>query len=365
MKSRDSISCHQTGVIAGIMLLVLKLTSLPSLMYDASEIGGIVTIVLICLFNILVLALIVWLKKKYENKNLYDIFCGFLGRPLTKIIYFILFVFFFFKLLSLVDDGFGFVRDIADEEFKYFSFIICFFPVICALAFSGIRNLARTCEFFYPFILIGLFVAIVFSFAPINFGGIGSIARLNIASVGNVISRLSFWNGDLFAMIIFIDKIELKKGKVRQLFSPIIIVSVFLVLSYAMYYSLYQQTSILHTNMIFDIIEYSVGTSSGWHMDIFAIIIYMVCLYLQGAIYLYSSGVALGKAFNFYNFKVIYSGVVIAIIIVQFLYMNDYLKYVVFAQKYLSIATMVLLIAIPVLLVISLLKGRGNARNLA
>ena len=175
MRSKDSISCHQTGVIAGLMLLVLKLTSLPSLMYGCSEIGGVFSIALICLFNIAVLGIIVWLKKKFDNKSIYSIISMFLGTFLTKIIYIILAIFFILKLLSIVDDGFGFVRDIADEEFSYFNFIICFFPVIFALAYSGIRNLARTCEFFYPFILIGLFVAIIFAFAPINFFGIGSI----------------------------------------------------------------------------------------------------------------------------------------------------------------------------------------------
>ena len=187
----NTISCHQTGVIASLMLLVLKLTSLPSLMYECSEIGGVVTIITICLLNILFVWLLVWLKKKFKNMSFYDIFSAFLGKIITKFLYFALFVFFILKLLSLVDDGFGFVRDIVDEEFTYLNFIICFFPVICAIAYSGIRNMARTCEFFFPFILIAMFVSVIFSFAPINIWGIGSISRLNVGCVLRLLNKLS------------------------------------------------------------------------------------------------------------------------------------------------------------------------------
>lgn len=365
MTNKCTISCHQTGVLAGLLLLVLKLTSLPSLMYESNEIGGLTAIILICLFNIGIIALLIWLKKKYENLSLYDIFCKFFGKFLTKTIYFVLFVFFIFKILSLVDDGFGFIRDIADEEFGYGNFAICFFPVICALAFSGIRNLSRTAEFFFPFVLIGLFVAIVFSFAPINIAGIGTLSRLNMSSVFNVLAKLSFWNGDLFALFIALDKIKLKKGNLVQLFSPVIIISVFLCVAYAMYYSLYQQTAPLHSNMIFDIIEYSVGTSSGWHMDIFAIIIYMVCLYLQGGLYLYFASEVIERIFNFNNKKIVFTGIVLAIMVVQFLYLNDYLKYIEFAREYLGLFGSLLLILFPLLILICIaLKRRKNARNL-
>lgn len=364
MKNKISISCHQFGVIAGLMLLTLKLTSLPSLMYESSEIGGVFSICIMCLFNIAILGLLVWIKLKYNNRSIFDILSAFWGKFITRLLYFILFVFFVFKLLALIDDGFGFIRDVADEEFTYINFVICFFPVICALAYSGIRNLARTCEFFFPFVLIGLVVAIIFSFAPINFFGIGSLSRLSFSSVANVLSKLSFWNGDLFAIIIFMDKIDIKKGKLRNVFSPTIIVSAILTVCYIMYFSLYQETSVLHSNMIFDIVEYSIGTSNGWHMDIFAIIVYMVCLFLQGGIYVYCTDKVIEQIFNFQNKYIIFTALVVLLISAQFLFMNDYLKYVIFAQTYLSVFSAILLGVITIILFfVAIFKRRKNARN--
>lgn len=368
MNKSNTISCHQVGIIAGAMLLVLKLTSLPSLLYTGSEMGGVISIALICLFNIAFLALIVFVKKKHKNCNLYSIFCNIFGKIVTKLVYFVLFVFFMFKLLALVDDGFGFVRDVADEEFTFFNYIICFFPVIVALAYSGIRNLSRTAEFFFPFVLIGLFISIIFSFAPLNFFGLGAVSRINFGDTFSKLYELSFWNGDLFAILIFMDRIDLSKGKIRHIFSPIILVSIFLIAGYSMYYSLYQQTSILHSNMIFDIVEYTIGTSSGWHMDIFAIIVFVVCLYLQGGIYLYCCVKTIERVFAFNNQYIIYAGIIFTLILVQFLYLNDYLKYVIFAKTYLSVFGAILLILIPLLMIATIVfkrreYGRYYAKN--
>lgn len=364
MQKTNTISCHQTGIMAGLLLLVLKLTSFPSLMFECNEVGGFVSIILICLLNIGFLALIVWLKKKFNNLSFYEILKKYLGTILTKIIYFLLIAFFIAKLLALVDEGFGFIRDVADEEFTYFKFIICFFPIIIALSYSGIRNIGRTMEFFFPFVLIGLFIAMVFSFAPINFFGIGSFDRLNLSCIGDILTTLSFWNGDLFAILVFIDRVDLKKGKIKHIFSPILIVSTFLIVGYGMYYSLYQETASLHANAIFDIVEYSIGTSNGWHLDIFAILIYMVCLFLQGSLYLFCTVKSIEKTFNFYNTYIIHASIITFMLIVQFLYLNDYLKYVIFARENLSPLSLGLLILIPILMLVSIMfKRRKNARN--
>lgn len=354
MSKTNTISCRQVGILASLMLLVLKFTSLPSLMYGAGEFGGFFGIIIICIFNLGIMALIVWVKKKYKNKNLYEIFKLYLGTILTKMLYFVLFVFFIFKLLSLVDEGFGFIRDIVDEEFTYFNFIICFFPVAISLAYSGIRNLSRTAEFFFPFVLIGLFISLVFSLAPLNFFGLGSLSRFNFGEFFITMQKVSFWSGDIFAILIFIDRIDLNKGNVKNIFSPLILTSIFLISTYFMFYSLYQETSILHSNMLFDIVEYSIGTSSGWHMDIFAIIVYMICLFLQGGIYTYCCVKTVERVFNFNNQYVIYTALIFLLVSVQYLYLNDYLKYIIFAINRLSIFSSILLTLVPILLIIAI-----------
>ena len=123
--NNQTVSCHQVGIIASILLLTLKFTNLPALLYNINGIGGIITILIIFLFNFIFIGIIIWLKSKYKNESLYNILSKNIGVFFTKILYIIFFLFFISKILSLLSDSFGFIRDVADEEFTAFNFLIC------------------------------------------------------------------------------------------------------------------------------------------------------------------------------------------------------------------------------------------------
>lgn len=355
---QNTVSSHQVGVLAGVLLLTLKLTNLPAQLYGLNGAGGIISLSVVIFLNIIFVCLLIWLKSKFKNQGLYEILKTYLGVVLTKLFYIIFFVFFMFKLLSIMSDGFSFIRDVADEEFTIYKFLICFLPVSVALANSGIRNISRTAEFFAPYIIIGLFVAIMFSFVPVNLWGVGSLVGSNFNGFLKSMTKLSFWNGDLFALIIFVDKIKIEKKELTKLFVPFILISILLINTYVVYYSLYQQTSIFHTNLLYDIVQYAIGTSSGWHMDIFAIIVYSICLFLQGGIFVYCANECLERIFNFKNKIITLISVVFLLAFGEFLFLDDYFTYVSYARNYLSWFAAVTIIIIPLMLLLIILRKR-------
>ena len=92
---KDTISAHQTGAIAGIILFALKMTALPSLIYKYNGTGSIIAFVFVIILNTLFLWLVVWTKLKYPMVSLYDIFKSKLGIFVTKLLY-LIFLFFSF-----------------------------------------------------------------------------------------------------------------------------------------------------------------------------------------------------------------------------------------------------------------------------
>ena len=363
MVKEKSVSAHQTGVMAGILLFTLKLTNLPSFLYESSQTGALIDIVVICLVNLLFIGLIIWIKQKHKNKSLYDILSNTIGVFLTKAIYFILLIFFIFKLLSIVSNGYIFTKDVVDEEFTMVKFMICFLPVVCALAYSGIRNIGRTCEFFYPFILMGVLLSIIFSFVPITFWGVGNVFRNGILTHINAFAKFSFWSGDFLALMIFLDKIEAGKGKIKKIFTPVIFMSVILFVLYFIYYSLYQETSVFHTNLIYDIVQYALWTSTGWHMDIFAILVFMFNLFLQVSIFVYSAKECIVKIFNFKNDKIIIPSLLFLILSCEFLYLRDFLQYVSFGINYLSYFTVGCYVVVTLVILISIIKKQKRCKK--
>lgn len=349
---KDTISAHQTGAIAGIILFTLKMTALPSLIYKYNGTGAIISVIFVISLNALFLGLVVWIKQKYPNESLYELFAQKLGIFLTKFLYFIFLIFFFLKLLLMLSDGYTFIKDVADDEFTIFKMFLCFLPVISVLAYSGLRNLGRTAEFFLPFIIITLVLAVAFSVIPMNSLDYGCLTIKGASGFFSSLFKLSFWTGDLFALVVFLDKIEIKKGKIKEVFFPFGIMAVILVILYILYYSLYQETSVYHINLLNDVVQYAIGTSKGWHMDFFAIVVFMVNLYLQGAILLYCANDCLQKFLNFKYSIISISSIILFLCSAEFLYLNDYFKYVAFAENVLCYFSAITIVLVPLILLI-------------
>lgn len=362
--NKDTISAHQVGVIAGFLLFTLKMTSLPTLLYKYNSTGAILSIIVFVAINAFLLWLVVWLKQKFKKSSLYDIFKEKLGVFIAKLIYFVFFLLFFLKLILMVSDGYTFIKDVADDGFTIFNMFICFLPVIATLAYSGIRNMGRTCEFFLPFVVISLVLAISFSVIPTTSWSLGSLTKEGFGGFFNSVFRLSFWTGDIFALLIFLDKIELKKGKNKEIFIPFSIMALILLIIYVLYFILYQETSIFHVNLLNDVVQYAIGTSKGWHMDFFAIIIYLINMYLQGAILLYCANLCVEKVTNYKYKAITISVILLSIIIVDFLYLTDYLKYITFAENVLCYFSSITLVIVPlILLIIGALKKEGKRES--
>lgn len=358
--NNETISPHQVGVISGLLLFTLKMTSLPSLIYKYNGIGAILSFITVIALNVLFLMLVVWFKQKYPSITLYDLLKNKLGVVVAKILYFLFFSLFFFKLLLMISDGFTFIKDVADDEFTIFNIFVCFLPIISALAYSGIRNIGRTCEFFVPFIVICLILAISFSIVPPREIALGSLVSRGFEGFFNSIFRLSFWTGDLFAIVIFLDKLEIKKGKLSQLFIPFGLLTTLLIIIYMLYFTLYQETSVIHVNLINDVVQYAIGTSKGWHMDFFAIIVFMINMFLQGSILLYCANECVKKIFN-YNYSVIsLSAINLLLVGAEFLYLTDYLSYIEFAENRLCYFSTITIILVPLIILILTLSKRKN-----
>ena len=360
--NQQKISAHQVGVISGILFFTLKMSALPSLIYKYNGTGAILSTIFVILLNFMFLWLVVWLKKKYKNESLYAIFCKKFGVFVSKLLYFVFFAFFVLKLLLILSDGFTFIKDVADEEFSVLNLFVCLLPIISALAYSGMKNMGRTCEFFFPVVIISLLLLIIFSFVPVSNWGLGSLIRYGFGGFANSIFRLSFWTGDLFALLIFLDKIELKQKKYSQIFLPFGIMALLLLIIFVIYYVFYQETSVFHTNVLNDIVQYAIGTSGGWHMDIFAIIAFMFNLYLQGGVLMYCANECLKKVFNFEYSVISLVFINLLIVAIEYIYLTDYLKYIAFAENYLCYFSAIIIVLVPILLVISML-GKKRLKN--
>lgn len=363
MNNKQSISAHQVGVLAGILIFTLKMTSLPALMYEYSSTGAIFTIFTFVALNILFLYLLIKIKKKFPKTSFYELIKSKIGTILTKLIYIFLFAFFLIKILLVISDSFTFIKDIVDEEFQLITLLICFIPIISSLAVNGMRNLSRTCEFLFPFIMFCFILIIIFSFTRINNWELGNILREGTGSYFSSLLKLSFWTGDLLPLLLIFDKIEIKQAEKKQIFKPFLTMSVIFFLIYLLYFFVYQETHNIHTNVICDLLQYSVGTRNGWHMNIIAIVAFMFSILLQGGIFMFCTCASAKRIISFHYSKIIIVFIDIVLLFLSFFFLNDYLEFLIFAEDYLCYFSAGLFLIIAVLILVLLLSKQKGVKN--
>ena len=103
-------------------------------------------------------------------------------------------------------------------------------------------------------------------------------------------------------------------------------------------------------------------TSTGWHMDIFAILVFMFNLFLQGAIFVVSAKECVNKIFN-NNSKIVVPSILFLVLSIEFLYLRDFLQYVSFGINFLSYYTMGCLGVIIITILISTIKRKRMKKN--
>ena len=147
--ARDkSINIWQTGIFIFIIIFANKVLLLPSLLYRDANVEGIFCYLILFLLEIGLIFLFIVLKSKFPNVSFASLVKEKFGIVTLKIIYFLLIIFFFCKLILIYNVTYIFFKDLIYKENDTIIFLVCFLPIINYLAFVGLRVLGRTCQLF-------------------------------------------------------------------------------------------------------------------------------------------------------------------------------------------------------------------------
>lgn len=314
----DQITGRQAGSLCAISMLALKLVTLPSILYQLAKTSGLISVFCLFLIDFLGLFLILKLKQKFPNMSLYDLLCKAIGKFLAKTIYVILYIFLLLKLIFIVNEAVSYTQAIVDEEFSNIMFLMCFLPVISAVAHSGLKSTARTCEVGFIFVILGLIVCLFLSETTTSFMKLSSIFE---SSPFNIISSsfsTSIWFVDFLFLLIILDKIKIEKNLTKRIFNLIIFVFIILFIFYLIYFRLFRNTAFLHKNAIADVTQYNRNIGNVGNIDIISILVYLFIIYFQGAIYMSCMRICFEKIIGQVNptWAIIFTNIVL--IILQF-----------------------------------------------
>lgn len=282
----NKISARQAGVIAFVLVLSNKILLLPSLLYQYVSADGLFVMAFMFLIEIFSLFVFIKLKTRYPKEKLSEILNRTLTPFFSKLIYLIMFVFFYFKVvLTFAIAYLYFQQQVYQDDFIFIAFI-CAFPLACFGVIKGLRPLARTIEFFYYILIAGVVVCLSFSIftnlkSPIFFTS-------DIQSFITTLYRHIFTFGDFIFLFLIMDKIDMPVMSSKKIWSGALIGMVLVLALYMIFYSKYHITAFMHNNALSDVVVFTVEFNAFGRLDIVAMSTICFITILQVNIFSYA-----------------------------------------------------------------------------
>lgn len=352
----NNLTSKQAALLCSVIIFSSKLLLLPSLFYEANKFGAILSLVILLLFELALLFLLLKVKEKYKNISFYELFSKRIGVVLTKIIYFILFAFFLFKVVYILQESYVFLRQSLYTDAPIIVYLICILPIISALAYKGLKALGRTLEIFYlailAFIVFCLFSWIInvtnFTFTILSNNGINGLI--------NGIFNYSFWFGDFIFLFFLIDKFKLEKNGKKHIYSYSIASMVILLLLFFSYFFMYQSTSASHNSALLDLIQFSTNFGTLGKFDIVPIMAIMFIIYFQMSLFLFCAKESISKVIPFGHKAQPFIVLNLLLILSSFLFYNNSNNLIIFYGSHIISLSIFVNYLIPILFFIFLIN---------
>ena len=343
-------------------MIALKIIALPSILFEEAKTSGLIVAMILFAFDFLILFLYLKIKEKYPELSLYELIQRFLGKVVAKIIYLLIFIFFICKLSMLMNESVSYMQAIVDEHYNLLLLLITFLPVISTLVFSGLKSSARTCEFGFVFIVIGLIVCIFASEISNTLGELGPILERPKQILSSVFD-MSFWFSDFLFIAVLADKIKIEKNMKRRVFGFAIFACFMVMFLYFIYFRLFRITAFLHKNAIADVTQYNRNIGNSGNIDIISILLYMIIIFFQGSLYMHCLKTVYEKIVGYKNS--VHSLIVLNLIIVfvQFFLLFNLERVVNLSTSYLKYLNLLAFLVVPIFYICLLIfdKEKKNA----
>ncbi|WP_163539658.1 endospore germination permease [Gracilibacillus sp. YIM 98692] len=303
MGNRGYLRTQEIFAMALIIISIKLTDSTPSLLAQKGQNGFWLIPILSFALILPGFLLMIYLLKKYENKNLIELFESILGQWFGKLIGFILFLFAFFAMTL---DSRNYVEQI---KLLYFPetpsdlIFIIFFGIVFFGAKKGIEVIGFTSWISFFVLNFFTFLIIVLIWGDIVVERIYPIFGSGLDHLLNQ----GYQKAAMFSEIFFF-LIAYQAAKQTEMFRKGIVIAFtygffLIILFYFIYVSVFDYNSIQKLAFPFhDITQYVNFGSFFTNIETIFMIFWLIAAYLKFMILLYAAGWIFGTIFNIQNF---------------------------------------------------------------
>ena len=355
LTNKNSISAWQTGILIFFLFFANKILVLPSLFVEQAGILSFILPIFMFLFEFGLLFLFFKVKKRFPTQTFREIVETMLGKFCFYFLSTLIMLFFLGKAILLYDVTYVFFTKTVYQDGTNLMFLFCFIPIMIHLALSNLRAVGRTAQLFFPLVvLIVLFCLVVGVFGIESFPLFSGFSAKQMAMCA---LRHSMVFGDSMFLFVIIDKINIKKGQWKILFSLATASAVCVCLIFLVFVLLFTYTSFMHPFALFEIISYIKEVGGVGRIDIISMIVIVILTYFHLGIFLISfkeSFVSMFKIDAKYSIVLFFA---IFLVVIEYLIVNLQ-KAIFFGEHFWPFFNGVSYGVLPLFFIICLIKSK-------
>ena len=350
---KNEISSRQLALIVSLSIFTLKLTYFPSLLFKFAGRDGILSCILLIIADLISFGLTITVFLRNPNISFSEFLEQRIGKIASKIIYFLIFLFFLAKLIFLSGAGYYFARESIFQEAPYLLFVFVLFTAINSMVLFNLKSFSRTLELFYPIIILSFFICVALGTATTPLEGVAPLFQTDVKNIFNGSWHALFCFGDYLFLLPLMGKVKIDKKLKRQLFIYMTIAIVLLLAFIYCFFSAFRYTGFLHQYAITDIVEFVPLSAIIENLDLFPVSLMLLLYLFHGALFLFCMVISIKEIFKFkkkrYDFRWALLAVnIIVLLLIFYLFSSfDYLLF--FEQTYVVWLDIICIFLIPLI----------------
>lgn len=360
------ISDRQAAVLLAIGIVSLKLLILPALISRFTIRYSYVTIVLGVAIDFMFMLIILSIMKKFPHLTFSELIERSFGKFTRYILNFILAVYFFFKGVLIIKETHNYFNETLFENINWWFFVIPFLMLIFFMMLKDLKTIARSVEFFFWLIAVGIIFTI---FVPIKTVDFTNLLPLFGRGSENIFTSLFYCNfsfGDYFVLLMVMGRVSFKPNSTKKIVTFALLSDFLLIAFYVIFVSVFGEIGVNQNLAISDLPLHSTITSAIGRLDWIIIIIWSITLIFQAGALFSKSCACLTESYKFKSKHIPATIIIVSIFIfIHHFYLDLEAILELIISLPFSIITCAIQILYPVILIIAALKQKDNNKFVA
>ena len=317
------ITKKQAMYLLLICLIGTKFQRLPSFLSDIAGKSFWVVLFIYMLIDGFFLLMTLKVIDLGGGASLYEVLEKTAGKVLSKVIFFVLGVYFLVLAILPYESVHEVFADIIFDSlpWKYFAFFLL--ASMAVIAVSGLRNIGRLCQMMFFISAIGIVGLCALGVADADYSALLPVTETVVQSVFDGVYKSTLWFGNFTILYVLMGRIKHdEKNRWGGIKLAFFISSIFVAFAFATFYGVYEFVSPIKRNWLTKVSQFALLSLDIGRLDWFLILFGEIATILTAGIFVYCSALSFKEVFGVKKINII----IYVLLLVLYLNTNFFAK---------------------------------------